>query len=89
MVFEATTALTPDDVIAHAKRFFAERVPQYAAFPEKEGPGWLLLRGQGGEEIAIATHRDGELTRLRASTLLFDQQLSRFISTLPAPVAAA
>ena len=26
----------------------------YAAFPEKEGPGYLVLRGQGGEEIALA-----------------------------------
>ena len=29
-------------------------MPQSAAFPESEGPGYLALRGQGGEEIALA-----------------------------------
>ena len=71
-----------------AKRFFAERVPMYAAFPEKEGPTWLTLRGQGGEEIAIAAIAGADGTRVRASTLLFDQPLDRFLSTLPTPVSA-
>lgn len=83
MVFETTTSVTPDEVIASARRFFAERVPQYAAFPEKGGPGWLTLRGQGGEEIALAAGESGGMTKVRASTMLFDQQVSRFLSTLP------
>lgn len=88
MVFETTTSITPDEVMAHARRFFSERVPQYAAFPEKGGPGWLLLRGQGGEEIALAATTADATTKVRASTLLFDQQVSRFLSTLP-PAAQA
>ena len=52
MVFETTTAISPEEVVARAKKFFGERVPLYAAFPEKEGPGWVLLRGQGGEDHA-------------------------------------
>ena len=83
MVFETTTSSTPDEVMTQARRFFAERVPQYAAFPEKGGPGWMTLRGQGGEEIAIAAGAADGLTRVRASTFLFDQQVSRFLSTLP------
>jgi len=84
MVFQLTTTLGAGEVITRAKRFFAERVPQYAAFPEREGPEWLLLRGQGGEEIALAARAVDGGTHVRASTLLFDQQLSRFLSTLPA-----
>ncbi len=86
MVHEVSTSVGSDEVLGRAKRFFAERVPQYAAFPEREGAGWLLLRGQGGEEIAISASTVGAVTAVRASTLLFDQQVARFVSTLP-PVA--
>lgn len=84
MVFDVATALDAGQVLAQAKRFFAERVPNQAAFPEKEGPDWLVLRGQGGEEIAIATAAIDGGTRVRASTLLFDQVVDRFLGTLPA-----
>ena len=87
MVYEIVTTLPPSEVLTRAKRFFAERVPMYAAFPEKEGPTWLTLRGQGGEEIAIAAIVGADGTRVRASTLLFDQPLDRFLSTLPTPVS--
>lgn len=83
MVYEVVTTLDSAEVLARAKRFFAERVPMYAAYPEKEGPTWLTLRGQGGEEIAIAAVADAAGTRVRASTLLFDQVVDRFLSTLP------
>ena len=83
MVFEVVTTLDGAEVLRRAKSFFAERVPMQAAFPEKEGPAWLVLRGQGGEEIAIATVKASGGTRVRASTLLFDQPLDRFLSTLP------
>lgn len=89
MVFETTTSLAPTEVFQRAKRFFAERVPNTAAFPEKEGPGWLLLRGQGGEEIALAAFSSGAATRVRGSTLLFDQAVDRFLTTLPAAEAGA
>ncbi|HEX5818971.1 MAG TPA: hypothetical protein VFY20_08830 [Gemmatimonadales bacterium] len=84
MVYERETSLDGPAVLALAKAFFAERVPMQAAFPEKEGPGWLVLRGQGGEEIALAVApREGGGVRVRGSTLLFDQPLDRFLSTLP------
>ena len=38
MVYEVVTALEGAEVLRRAKRFFAERVPMQAAFPEKEGP---------------------------------------------------
>lgn len=84
MVYEVVTTLAAPEVLARAKRFFSERVPMYAAYPEKEGPTWLTLRGQGGEEIAIAAIPSPAGTRVRASTLLFDQVVDRFLSTLPA-----
>jgi hypothetical protein len=85
MVFEVVTTLDGAEVLRRAKSFFAERVPMYAAFPEKEGPTYLVLRGQGGEEIAFAALPAPGGTRVRGSTLLFDQQVDRFLSTLPAP----
>jgi hypothetical protein len=89
MVYEIVTTLDGAEVLRRAKRFFAERVPMQAAFPEKEGPTFLTLRGQGGEEIAIAVMPAAAGTRVRASTLLFDQQVDRFLSTLPTPSESA
>ena len=88
MIFEAMTALDGPAVLARAKEFFAERVPLNAAFPEREGAGWVVLRGQGGEEVAIAVAPADGGVRVRGSTLFFDQALDRFLSTLP-PVAGA
>jgi hypothetical protein len=81
---EAVTTASPQEVIAAAKFFFARQNSVYAAFLEKEGPGWINLRGQGGEEIVIGTAPAGNGTRVSGSTYLFDQQVARFLSTLPA-----
>lgn len=86
MVFEVVTRLDGAEVLRRAKSFFAERVPMQAAFPEKEGSDFLTLRGQGGEEIALAVRAAPGGTLVRAGTLFFDQQVDRFLSTLPAPV---
>src|SRR2546427_7497421 len=53
MTHSTTVALPPSDVLERAKRFFAERVPHAAAFVEQEGPRFLVLRGQGGEEVVF------------------------------------
>jgi hypothetical protein len=89
MVYQVVTTLDGAEVLRRAKRFFAERVPMQAAFPEKEGATFLTLRGQGGEEIAIAVMPAPEGTRVRASTLLFDQPVDRFLATLPVPSESA
>jgi hypothetical protein len=52
MVYEVITTLEGSEVLRRAKRFFAERVPLNAAYPEREGPSYLTLRGQGGEHVA-------------------------------------
>jgi len=81
---ELTTALAPEDVIARAKQFFSERSSLYATFLDTEGPGFATFRGQGGEELVIAaTAKDGA-TLVTGSTYLFDMQVARFLSTLPA-----
>jgi hypothetical protein len=87
MMHEVTTSLPAEDVLRRAKQFFAERVPHFGAFLEKEGPSWATFRGQGGEEIAIAVLPADRGTRVRASSLLFTQTIDRFLSTLP-PEAA-
>jgi len=83
MTHETTTSLPPAEVLARAKAFFAERVPNTAAYPEREGPTFLTLRGQGGEEVALAVVPGDRESRVRASTLFFDQAVDRFLSTLP------
>ena len=77
--------VSPADVLQRAEQFFAERVPHAAAFLEKRGPNFVTLRGQGGEEVVISAWTDAAsaVTRVRASTLFFDQALDRFLSTLP------
>jgi hypothetical protein len=88
MTHETVTTLSPADVLTRARTFFAERVPANAAYPEKQGPTWIVLRGQGGEEISLAATASGNTTKVRGSTLLFDQAVARFLSTLPTPVTA-
>lgn len=83
MIHTTAVALPPREILERAKSFFAERVPNASAFVEKEGPTFLVLRGQGGEEIAISAVPEGGGSRVRASTLFFDQALDRFFSTLP------
>jgi len=88
-VQEITTNLSGDEVLKRAKTFFATRPSIYSAFIDKEGPGFCSFRGQGGEEIVIATSvsPDGRGTRVTGSSYLFDMQISRFFATLtPVPV---
>ncbi len=89
MIYEKTTTLDAAEIFARARQFFAERVPQQAAYPEKGGDTWMVFRGQGGEEITIAVFPEGAASRIRASTLFFDQPLDRFLSTLPGPEVPA
>jgi hypothetical protein len=87
MIQEVMTAMSPNDVLAAAKTFFARRNPIYAAFVEKEGPNYVTFRGQGGEELVIGVQSVAGGTLVRGSTYLFDQQISRFFSTLdPRPM---
>jgi hypothetical protein len=80
---ETHTTLAPADVLAAAKRFFAGRQGIYAAFVEKEGPTYVDLRGQGGEELVVGVQPAADGTRVSASTYMFDQQVGRFFATLP------
>lgn len=91
MIHTTTVSLPPADVLARVQRFFAERVPNSAAFLEKSGPNFVTLRGQGGEEVVLSAWDDQGVTRVRGSTLFFDQALDRFFSTLPlaSPVEVA
>lgn len=80
------TSLAPAEVLAAAKGFFAQRSSIYPAFPEQVGSTYLTLRGLGGEEIAIGVAGAEGGTTVSASSYMFDQQVARFLSTLP-PVA--
>jgi hypothetical protein len=79
---EYRSALAPAAVIAEAKKFFANRPNIYAAFLDREGPGFVSFRGQGTEELVIAAvERDGA-TLVTGSSYLFDMQIARFFTTL-------
>jgi len=80
---QVRTTLAPAEVLAAAKEFFAQRSGIYSAFPEKTGPTYLTLRGLGGEEIAIGVAPDAGGTSVSASSYMFDQQVARFLSSLP------
>lgn len=84
---QAQTTLGAAAVLSTAKEFFGSRTGIYTAFLEKEGPTFVALRGQGGEEIVIGVAETPAGTSVTGSSYLFDQQVARFLSTLP-PVAA-
>lgn len=80
---ETHTTLAPAEVLAAAKRFFSRNQGIYAAFVEKEGPTYVNLRGQGGEELIVGVQAAAHGTRVSGSTYIFDQQVARFFATLP------
>jgi hypothetical protein len=80
---EYRSTLPPAVVLAAAKNFFTNRNSLYAVFVDREGPGFVTFRGQGGEEVIVAAIvRDGA-TLVTGSTYLFDMQVARFFTTLP------
>ncbi|MEX2180488.1 MAG: hypothetical protein WD771_00460 [Gemmatimonadaceae bacterium] len=81
------TALAAADVLASAREFFAQRSGIYAAFLEQQGPNWMSLRGQGGEEIVIAANEEAHGTAVSASSYLFDAQVALFLASLPPATA--
>ena len=80
---ETMTTLPPAEVLSEAKRFFTRQLSLYSAFLDMEGPTFVSLRGQGGEEIIIGARPVEGGTAVTGSTYLFDQQVARFFSTLP------
>lgn len=80
---ERVTSLAPSAVLDQAVQFFSRQSGVYAAFPEKRGPTHVMLRGQGGEEIAIAAWTTEAGTMVSGSSYMFDQQVVRFLDALP------
>ena len=81
---EFRTTLAPAEVLERAKKFFSARNSLYAAFLEQESATHLTFRGQGGEELVIAAAERGGTTLISGSTYIFDMQIARFFTTLPA-----
>ena len=86
---EARTTLSPAEVLSAAKRFFVRRNSIYSAFVEAESATHVAFRGQGGEEIILGAMTMDGATLVSGSTYLFDQQVARFLATLPAAGAPA
>ena len=77
------TSLPAAAVLASAREFFSRGSGIYSAFLEKQGPNWMSLRGQGGEEIVIAANEEAAGTAVTGSSYMFDAQVAQFLSTLP------
>lgn len=88
-VQDALTSLPVADVLQAAIQFFARRGGVYTAFVEQTGPHHVTLRGQGGEEIAIGARETATGTAVTGSSYLFDQQVARFLESLPPALPAA
>ncbi len=86
---EVNTSLDGSAVLDAATEFFTTRNGIYAAFPEKSGPTFVALRGQGGEDVVFGVAPLPGGTRVTGSSYLFDQQIARFLSTLPAYIPPA
>lgn len=86
---DRVTSLAPAAVLDQAVQFFSRQSGVYAAFPEKRSPTHVMMRGQGGEEIAIAAWAIDGGTMVSGSTYLFDQQVARFLDSLPSAGAVA
>ncbi|HEY5086847.1 MAG TPA: hypothetical protein VII66_05730 [Gemmatimonadaceae bacterium] len=80
---ETLTSLSPPEVLDAAKRFFARRNSIYTAFLDMEGPTFVSLRGMGGEEVVIGVSQRLGATAVTGSTYMFDQQVARFLASLP------
>ena len=83
------TSISIDEVLSAARHFFSRRSGIYAAFLEKQGPNWMSLRGQGGEEIIVAATEESGATGVTASSYLFDAQVAQFLASLPPADAVA
>jgi hypothetical protein len=86
---EIRTSAPPAEVLQRAKRFFARNQSIYTAYIEREGPEYVTLRGQGGEELILHAATVDGATRVTGSSYLFDAQIGRFFSTLPPAGGAA
>jgi len=84
---QTRTSLSPDEVLVAAKQFFLRRNTLYPSFLEQEGPTYLTFRGQGGEEVVIGVAAADGGAAVTGSTYMFDGQVARFFSTLPATTA--
>ena len=80
---ERLTSMPIPEVLDAATRFFARQSGVYSAFIEKRSPTHVALRGQGSEEIVIAARPVDAGIMVSGSTYLFDQQVARFLDSLP------
>lgn len=81
------TSLPAAEVLEAAREFFSRGSGIYAAFLEKQGPNWMSLRGQGGEEVVIAANEEAGGTAVTGSSYMFDAQVAAFLSSLPSAAA--
>ena len=83
------TSWSVSQVLDGAVAFFSRSRGVYSAFLETRGPTHIVLRGQGGEEIAIGASAMEGGCSVSGSSYLYDQQVAQFLNSLPPIVELA
>lgn len=81
MITETTTRLSPDAVLAQARRFFTEEDALHAATVVDESDRHLTL-ATFRSRLAISAWPEGEGTRVRVSTLRRHDSVGKFLLSL-------
>lgn len=83
MIRETLVELTPEDVLNRAKRFFTEAESGYSGTIVEEGDGFIRFQTFRGK-LAVFAIREGDVTRVRCSTLRYHPSLGKFLLSLGA-----
>ncbi len=78
MTRETLVPLSPERVLELAKDYFTGTASGYAGSLVEEGPDYVRFRTFRGQ-LAIATARAGDRTRVRCSTLRYHPSIGKFL----------
>ncbi len=87
MTRESLVSLSPEAVIDLAKLFFTDAASGYAGSLVEEGEGFARFETFRGH-LAVSASPDGELTRVRCSTLRYHASIGKFLTLLETESAA-
>lgn len=84
LILETETELSPEEVVARAKEFFAGRLSPYTGFLLDSGPAHARFHTEAGTLTIGVGRRDGRNV-VRGSTSRLHHGLSQFLAILSRP----
>ncbi len=87
MTRESLVSLSAEAVIDLAKLFFTDAASGYAGSLVEEGEGFARFQTFRGH-LAVSASRDGDMTRVRCSTLRYHPSIGKFLTLLETESAA-